>query len=140
MFNADTGILVAGLTNEVRTDDAQQWLAEQSAGELAISQWVDTEFSAALSMKLRMGQLQSSDRAEVLSAFAQLVAESFHILPIGSMDSGVAARYADQHATGLRAGDALHLAIAANQGARIRTLDKRLEAAAESLGVSAALI
>ena len=48
MFNADTGILVAGLTNEVRTADAQQWLAEQSAGELAISQWVDTEFSAAL--------------------------------------------------------------------------------------------
>lgn len=42
--------------------------------------------------------------------------------------------------TGLRAGDALHLAIAGNHGTRIRTLDHRLATAAEALGVSAALL
>ena len=49
----------------------------------------------------------------------------------------VAARIADQHKLGLRAGDALHLAIAADHGATIATLDKRLADAALALGVTA---
>ncbi len=37
---------------------------------------------------------------------------------------------------GLRAGDALHLAICANQGATLCTLDRRLIDAATALGVA----
>ena len=56
------------------------------------------------------------------------------------LDAAAAARLADQHATGLRAGDSLHLAVASRRGARMRTLDRRLAAAAEALGVSVALV
>ncbi len=140
MLYVDTSILVAALTNEARTAEVQDWLAEQQAGELSISDWVVTECSAALSMKLRTGQLQVAERAEALAVFAEMVDASFHVLPVTGTDFRVAARFADQHPLGLRAGDALHLAVASSRGARIRALDKGLVSAAEALGVSASVI
>lgn len=140
MVYVDTSILVAAFTPEPRTSDMQGWLGEQPAGELAISDWVMTEFSAESSMKVRGGVLQPQERAEVLALFAEVVEQSFEVLPVTGLDFRVAARFADQHTTGLRAGDALHLAVAANTGARIRALDKGLVAAAHALGVSAELL
>lgn len=140
MLYVDTSVLVAALTREARTAEMQDWLADQSPGELAISDWVTTEFSAALSLKVRMGQLDPMFRAEVVSAFTGLVETSFNLLAISRADFRTGARLADQHATGLRAGDALHLAVAANHGLRIRALDRGLVKAAQSLGVSAGLL
>ncbi len=85
-------------------------------------------------------QLRPTERADVLSVFAELVEASFHVLPITRLDFRTAARFADQYATGLRAGDALHLAVAADHGVRIGALDRTLVLAAEALGVSAALV
>ena len=48
MQYVDTSILVAALFDEVHTDPAQRWLSKQGAGQLLISDWVITEFSAAL--------------------------------------------------------------------------------------------
>jgi uncharacterized protein len=50
-------------------------------------------------------------------------------------DFRVAARLADQSELNLRAGDALHLAICANHGASLCTLDRRLAEAAPRVGV-----
>nr|MBV6629012.1 type II toxin-antitoxin system VapC family toxin [Oceanococcus sp. HetDA_MAG_MS8] len=140
MVYADTSILVAAFTPEPRTSDMQRWLGERPAGELAISDWVMTEFSAALSMKVRGGYLQPQERAEVLALFAEVVEQSCEVLAVTVLDFRVEARFAGQHATGLRAGDGLHLAVAANAGARIRALDKGLVEAANALGVSAGLL
>ncbi len=49
-------------------------------------------------------------------------------------------RFTDQHATGLQAGDALHLAIAYNHGAKVRNLDQALLTAVGMLGVGAGLL
>lgn len=135
----DTSLLVTALTNEARTAEIQTWLAAQPADQLAISDWVITEFSGALSIKVRTDQLSVTHRADVLAAFTALVEESLSVLPMARVDFQTAARYADQHATGLRSGDALHLAIAANHGARIQSLDRGLVQAAQALGVSAIL-
>jgi hypothetical protein len=54
----DTSLLVAALTNETETGLMQAWLGEQEPSGLAISDWVITEFSAVLSMKLRSGQIE----------------------------------------------------------------------------------
>jgi uncharacterized protein len=136
----DTSVLVAALTNEAETVRVQIWLGDQEPAELTISEWVATEFSAALSVKIRTGQIEARHRAEALAAFTRLSAESFEILPISGAQFRIAARFADQYALGLRAGDALHLAIAVDHGATIVTLDHRLAEAATALGVSARLL
>jgi len=72
--------------------------------------------------------------------FTRLKSESLTVVPVIREHFLVAARFADQHGIVLRAGDALHIAIAAAQGATICTLDKRLAEAAITLGVGADIV
>ncbi|WP_313899326.1 type II toxin-antitoxin system VapC family toxin [Methylobacterium sp. E-065] len=90
----DTSVLVSALTNETRTADVQAWMAHQNPGGLAISPWVVREFSAALSLKIRSGQLGLEHRAAALSAFSRITAESFHVLAVCDRHYRVAARFA----------------------------------------------
>lgn len=126
---------MAALSREAETGRIQEWLAKQEAGGLAISEWVRTEFSSALAIKLRSGQIGAAHRSDALAAFARLAADSFVVLPIRAWEFRVAAGYVDQHSLGLRAGDALHLAICADQGAALCTLDRRLAEAGAAMGV-----
>jgi predicted nucleic acid-binding protein len=136
----DTSLLVAVLTNEAETARVQVWLAEQELNVLAISDRVITEFSSALSIKLRTGQIETSHRAEALAMFTRLCTDSFSVLPVSALQFRAAARFADQYALGLRAGDALHLAVCADHGATLCTLDHRLGEAGPMLGVKTTLL
>jgi predicted nucleic acid-binding protein len=135
----DTSILIAAMTNESRTAEMQEWLANQRSEDLVISDWVMTEFSAALSIKVRTNQIGAEHRAEALAVFRSMAEASLEVVAVSRLDFAAAARFADQHATGLRAGDALHLAIAANHGYRLVSLDRGLGEAASNLGVSCQL-
>src|SRR6516162_8270949 len=140
MLYLDTSLLVAALTNEAETPQMQRWLGEQDPDELVISDWVTTEFSAALSIKLRTGGIEAHHRAGALTMFTRLCNDNLTVLPVSRLQFHTAARFADQYALGLRAGDALHLAVCAERGATICTLDRRLGDAASALGVKAALL
>jgi uncharacterized protein len=131
--------LIAALTHERATGRVQAWLAAQSPEDLAISDWVATEFSSALSIKLRTGQIETGHRAEALAAFARLSADSFTVLPVTKQQFRTAAQFADQHRIGLRAGDALHLAVCVDTGTTMCTLDRRLGEAGPLVGVQAVL-
>ena len=136
----DTSLLVAALTREAQTERMLGWLGAQDHEHLAISDWVITEFSSALAIKLRSGQLEPRHRADALAMFTTMSAETFALLPISGEQFRTAARFADQHGLGLRAGDALHLAICADHGATLCTLDKRLGEAGPVLGVKTELL
>ena len=140
MLYLDTSLLVAALTNEAETGPMQTWLGQQPLADLAISDWVATEFSSALSIKLRTGQIDANDRAEVLAKFARLAADSLTVVPVSRLQFRTAARFADQHTLGLRAGDALHLAVCADHGATLCTLDRRLNDAGSVLGIKTILL
>lgn len=140
MHYLDTSVVVAALTNEDRTPEIQAWLGEQPAGALAISDWLVTEFSSAMALKLRTGQLAEQHRSNAMSMFHELLATAFTVLPVTAADFRTAARFADQHLTGLRSGDALHLAVAAHHGATIVSLDRQLVSAATELAISAELL
>ena len=126
MLYLDTSLLVAALTNETETNRIQRWLGRQAEDDLAISDWVATEFSSALSIKLRAGHIEPVHRADALAMFTRLTTNSFAVVPVSRLQFRTAARFADQHELGVRAGDALHLAICADQGATLCTLDRRL--------------
>ena len=136
----DSSVLVSALTNEAATARAQTFLAEPDRGSLGVSAWAITEVAAALSIKVRTGHLDADLRNRAFASFTRMLEESLEVLPVSVPAFSAAAGYAGQSALGLRAGDALHLAVAAEQGATLVSLDRRLVEAARALGVAAELL
>lgn len=132
----DTSVLVAALTNEAATARVQSWLGGVAAETLAISDWVVTEVSSALSIKLRTGSLTLPERAATLAMLQRMARDNFDVWPVAPADFRSAALMADQFATGVRAGDALHLAVCAGRGATLCTLDRKLAEAGAAHGVA----
>jgi uncharacterized protein len=83
-----------------------------------------------------LGLLSSKAAIKADAQFAEATAESFVILLPTADDFDVAGKFLRRYKTGLRAGDALHLAIASNNRATaVYSLDKAFSAAGRRLGL-----
>lgn len=111
------------------------WFRAQVPGTIFISDWTHTEISSALSLKLRTGEITLETRAAALAAFAGMATTSLPTLAVAEEHFEAAARFVAQHELGLRAGDALHLALAKDGGFVLVTFDQRMADAALQLGV-----
>ena len=131
----DTSLLVAALVGEDASDRVLEWLAEKAGEKLVISDWCVTEFSSAVSLKLRSGAVDTEQWAETLAALATLREASLETVSVGASNFLIAADFCGRAELGLRAGDALHLAIAAAHGHSIATLDAAQANAALGLGI-----
>ena len=138
MLYFDTSFLVPLVLPEATSDKVAKFIRALPAEPLTVSHWTRVEFSSLLAREVRMGGLDARAAARADARFEDMLDESFAVLLPDAGDFDLAKKYLGTPATGLRAGDALHLAIAKNHRARaIYSLDRTLLKAGKLLGLPA---
>src|SRR5215471_19189300 len=103
--------------------------------ELLISDFAAAEVASALSRLVRMALLTVADASARLADFEAWRATMSMSVDIQASDARLAYIYVQRFELGLRAPDALHLAIARRLGVALVTLDRRLAGVGRELGV-----
>ena len=139
MIYLDTSVVVALLTPEDRSPQALDWFA-LCRGPLISSDWLITETHSALGIKQRHHGISPHARQAAGEQFERLLQGG---VELRSLDRGRFRQAADllqDPALGLRAGDALHLAVALHSRCnRLASFDGRMLQAAAALGMEPAL-
>lgn len=136
MLYFDTSFLTPLFRPEATSRKIEPFVGSLAAGTLAVSHLARIEFSSLLAREVRMGTLAAPDALTLDQQFEAFLGQSFSVLAPEPADFDLAKRFLQDYATGLRAGDALHLAVARNHGAEaIYSLDKGLIRAGRRLGL-----
>ena len=104
--------------------------------ELLVSDFAAAEVASVLSRLVRMPLLTDAGASARMADFDARRAAMSLPVDIAELDARLAYIYARRFDLGLRAPDALHLAIARRLDATLVTLDRRLASAARELGVA----
>lgn len=120
----DTSVLVALCVNEPKSEDVSRWYAK-CEDQLVSSVWCVTEFASALGIKQRTGQISTEEALGAWQNFQRLCTNDLTLLSADPEIFHKAALLPLDIATGLRAGDALHLTSALQANVkRMATLDE----------------
>ena len=138
MIYLDTSFLTPLFREEATSAKVAAFLSRQAAGSLAVSKWTAVEFASLISRDVRMGALTSGQGRRLIAEFDSMVAASLVVLIPSGNDFDLAQEYVANFATQLRGPDALHLAVAHNNGVEfIATLDDGMLSAAKKLKIPA---
>lgn len=135
MVYLDTSVLLPLFLSEPASESVRRVLSSLPQDELIISEWCRTEFASAVGRHVRMAILEKDAAAEVIRKFRNLTKDSLSVLAVESADFVLASRYLERFELGLRAGDALHLAIASNSGGEIYSSDEVMLKCARRFGI-----
>ncbi|MBZ9934991.1 type II toxin-antitoxin system VapC family toxin [Mesorhizobium sp. BR1-1-16] len=136
MVYFDTSFLVPLVLPEETSGDIVSFMVAFGEQAAATSHWTRVEFASLVARQVRMQRIDANAAARTTAGFEALIEGRFTVILPGQDDFDLARRYLAQSETGLRGGDALHLAIAANRNAeRIFTLDKGFARAGTMLGL-----
>ena len=139
MIYLDTSVVVALLTPEALSPRALAWL-EQCRDTLISSDWLITETHSALGIKQRHHGLSPEARKAAGEHFDRLLQGGLELRSIDRDRFRQAAELLHDPALGLRAGDALHLAVALHSRcSHLASFDGRMRQAAAALGLAPAL-
>lgn len=139
MRYVDTSVLVAYLTRESSSAAAEAFMLSHG-DPLAVSSWTEVELLSALGNKLRNRLLPPAIASRVVKKYDQFISPNLVQIVVTDADLTFAAKLLRGWRSTLRAGDSLHLAIAAKRGACIYTLDHGMNKAGGMLGVPVVLI
>jgi hypothetical protein len=136
MIYVDTSVLVPIFIREPKSEAVISWV--EAAGErLAISEWSLVEFASAAAIKVRTGQAAANLAKQATTRVREFARKHCTVAVPGREEFQRAAELAGDGALKLRAGDALHLAIAESLNAQgIFCLDDAMIKSAKSLGMS----
>ena len=140
-FYPDTSLLIALFVDEEASDRVATWFTAQ-AEEFIVSDWTLVEFTSALGLKVRTHQITARQADDAQTSFEETLLPRLKILPMPRSAFARAQLLMRRYALGLRAGDALHVAMCVSlgldaQAPTLATADRVLYAAAKALKVNA---
>jgi predicted nucleic acid-binding protein len=139
MIYADTSVIVPLFAREAATPRVKAWFAALNE-PLVGSDWLIPEFASAIALKVRTRQLSPDQALAIHQLFDEFLEGGLRVLPVSRSAYALAASWVKAHEQGLRAGDALHLAVAQEAGAAVAALDELLNANARRLGIPLATL
>jgi hypothetical protein len=136
MLYFDTSFLAPLVVDEATSQSINDFFDALGDAERATSHWTRVECASLIARLVRMDRIDTVTAGRYAVRFEELITGSFKVFVPDIGDFDRARRLLAVANTGLRAGDALHLAIAANREAeRILTLDKGFVRAGRLLGL-----
>ena len=121
---------------EATSDSVAEFVGGLAGTPLFTSHWTRLELCSAIARDVRMKVLRPAEGRMAIGDFQNGILPSFSLYAVKLNDCEVATDYLQNFSTGLRAGDALHLAIAKNNNARaIYSLDDKMIRAGQLLGL-----
>lgn len=134
MIYLDTNLLVALIVTEPASARVDAWLARQAGEQVSTSLWALMETTSALGIKVRrrdITQRTATAAAELLEKQIVPMIELLDVTSAAFVRGEILLRSVE---LGLRAGDALHLAIClGNESMVLATADAKLHDAAVEL-------
>ena len=138
MIYLDTSFLTPLYREEASSAQVTKFFSRQAAGTVAASKWTSIEFASLISRDVRTRTITAIQGRRLIAEFAAISAVSLVMLTPGASDFELALEYVSHFAAHLRGPDALHLAIARNNGVEfVATLDVGMLAAAKKLKIPA---
>ena len=135
MVYVDTSALVPIFIREPKSEALLGWL-EASSERLAISEWSLVEFASASAIKVRTGQAAAALARQATARVREFARKHCVIAVPGRDEFRRAAELARNPASRLRAGDALHIAVALSLNVQaMLCLDHAMSESAKSLGM-----
>jgi predicted nucleic acid-binding protein len=130
----DASVLVTMFTLDSHAARLSVWLAS-AHGRLSLSDWTLTEFTSALAVARRRGDLDRTECDAAEAALRSWLARQPPPLSVDSTDIRAARGLIKSTEHPLRAGDALHLAVMRRADQAIATFDNAMRRAAADLGL-----
>jgi predicted nucleic acid-binding protein len=136
MIYVDTSALVPAFIREPKSEAVLAWI-ETSGERLVVSEWAIAEFSSAAAIKVRTGEIAAAMAKQARARFLDFAQDHCSIAVPQRAQFRRAAELAGDVNLKLRAGDALHLAIAeASKVQGILCLDETMGAGARTIGLN----
>ena len=140
MIYVDTSALVPVFIREPKSEAVLAWL-ETSGERLIVSEWSIAEFSSAAAIKVRTGEIEPALAKQARTRLLDFAENHCSIALPQRAEFRRAAELAGDASLKLRAGDALHLAIAeASKAEGILCLDESMAESAKTMGLNVVLV
>lgn len=136
MIYIDTSALVPAFIREPKSEAVLAWI-ENSGERLVVSEWTIAEFSSAAAIKVRTGEVAPAVAKQARARVQDFAQEHCSVVVPERVEFRRAAELAGDADLKLRAGDALHLAIAeASKVQGILCLDEAMGISAKAIGLT----
>jgi predicted nucleic acid-binding protein len=130
----DTSALASALYNDVFAERSRRALAA-NAGSLSHSDFAATEFASVVARRVRANEFSIAQAEDSFRKFDATIGRILTRVPLDPSDIGAAERLVKRFELGLKAPDAIHLAVVLRLNLSLLTFDRGMARAASSLGI-----